>query len=316
MFAGENIGTLSAFPGFENRTAQGVRNRLFHADRLPQGDPLPDEVAGRHCACLVGVTAAEAALLSAWSVAHDSPVAGWDFSDIAGRYVEQEPPWSYADLARRVLVGADSALDLGTGGGEVLLGLLDALPGDTVATEGWPPNVPVATGNLSGHGIAVVEHDTEADPLLPFPDHRFDVVLGRHEAYVASEVHRVMRPGGRFLTQQVDGRDFAETQAIFGGQPNYPQITLANLRAEAVAAGFEVLAAEEWQGKANFADVATLVRYFAYVPWEVPDDFSVDRYARQLLDLHHSGRELSFTQRRFYLCARRPSGASLVMILP
>lgn len=52
-------------------------------------------------------------------------------------------------------------------------------------------------------------------------------MLDRHEAYVAAEVLRVMRPGGRFLTQQVDGRNFPETQAIFGGQSNYPDITLA-----------------------------------------------------------------------------------------
>ncbi len=52
-------------------------------------------------------------------------------------------------------------------------------------------------------------------------------MLDRHEAYVAAEVLRVMRPGGRFLTQQVDGRNFPETQAIFGGQCNYPDITLA-----------------------------------------------------------------------------------------
>ncbi len=91
------------------------------------------------------------------------------------RYVEQEPPWSYAELATRVLVGAGSALDLGPAGGEVLLELLDALPGDTVATEGWPPNIPVAASSLSAHGIPVVEYDAEADPLLTFPEHRVDV---------------------------------------------------------------------------------------------------------------------------------------------
>ena len=161
-------------------------------------------------------------------------------------------------------MGAGSALDLGTGGGEVLLELLDALPGDTVATEGWPPNIPVAASSLSAHGIPVVEYDAEADPLLPFPEHRFDVVLDRHEAYVAAEVLRVMRPGGRFLTQQVDGRNFPETQAMFGGQSNYPDITLANLSAEAVAAGFEVLAAEEWQGQSRFADVASCATSLTY----------------------------------------------------
>ena len=158
---------------------------------------------------------------------------------------------------------------------------------------------------LRARGIPVVAYDAEAEPAMPFPDRRFDVVLNRHEAYVASEVRRVLRPGGCFLTQQVDGRDFEETQAIFGGTSDYPHITLANLRAEAEAAGLEVTASEEWQGETRFADVAALVRYFAFVPWEVPEDFDVDKYADQLLDLHHSGRDLVFTQRRFYLRARR-----------
>ncbi len=166
------------------------------------------------------------------------------------------------------------------GGGEVLLRLVGALPRDTVATEGWVPNIAVATRNLASHGISVVPYDAESDPSLPFEDDQFDVVLDRHEAYVASEVFRVLHPGGRFLTQQVDGRDFEETQAIFGGQSRYPDVTLEHLRADALAAGFEVTASQEWRGQARFADVATLVRYFAYVPWEVPDDFSVDRRAR------------------------------------
>jgi SAM-dependent methyltransferase len=248
----------------------------------------------------------EAAPLRQWRTAYGAPVTGWDFSELDGRYAAQQPPWSYDELAREVLDGASSALDMGTGGGEVLLRLAGSLPRDTVATEGWPPNLPVATQNLAGRDIEVVAYDAEADPAMPFPDARFDVVLNRHEAYVAGEVHRILRPGGSLLTQQVDGRDFEETQAIFGGTSAYPHITLGHLRDEAEAAGLRVTGAEEWQGEVRFADVATLVRYFAFVPWEVPEDFDVDRYADQLLDLHRSGRELVFTQRRFYLRARRP----------
>ena len=45
---------------------------------------------------------------------------------------------------------------------------------------------------------------------MPFADGRFEVVLNRHEAYDAAEVRRVLSHGDRFLTQQVDGRDFAD----------------------------------------------------------------------------------------------------------
>ena len=140
---------------------------------------------------------------------------------------------------------------------------------------------------------------------MPFADGRFEVVLNRHEAYDAAEVRRVLSHGGRFLTQQVDGRDFAETQAIFGGRTAYPHVTLAHMRGEPEAVGLVVESAEEWTGETRFADDTALVRYFAFVPWEVPRDFTVDRYALQLLDLHRSGRDLIFTQRRFYLRCRR-----------
>lgn len=247
-------------------------------------------------------------LLALWRAELERPVRGWDFSELASRHFEPDPPWSYTELATEVLCGASSVLDLGTGGGEVLLSLADALPDDTVATEGWPPNLPPATETLAVRDIPVVSYDAESDPRLPFPDGRFDVVLDRHEAYAADEVYRVLRPGGRFLTQQVDGRDFEETQAIFGGRSQYPQITLENLRREAVSVGFEVASAEEWRGEVRFSDVAALVRYFAYVPWEVPDDFGVDRYAAELLALHDSGAELRFTRCRFSLSLTRPRG--------
>jgi SAM-dependent methyltransferase len=251
------------------------------------------------------------ALLTQWRAEALAELDGWDFSAIAGRHVEDSPPWSYDALAREVLSGAGSALDMGTGGGELLLTLGDALPADTVANEGWPPNIPVAQRNLNPHDIAVVEYDADADdPTMPFPDARFDVVLNRHEAYRADEVLRILRPGGRFLTQQVDGRDFEETQALFGGHGDYPHITLANLRPEALDAGFDVERAEEWSGRSRFTDVGALVHYFSLVPWEVPEDFGVDRYADVLLDLHATGpargEPITFTMRRFFLLARKP----------
>jgi len=250
-------------------------------------------------------------LLKTWRAEAELPVQGWDFSSIAGRHSEDRPPWSYDELAREVLAGASSVLDMGTGGGEKLIELITALPADTIATEGWAPNLPLAARNLRPHGIDVVEYDAEAaDTTMPFADRRFDVVLNRHEAYRADEVLRILRPGGMFLTQQVDGRDFEESNTLFRKAQDHLQITLDKLRAEAEDVGFEIVGAEEWQGQARFADIGAMVRYFAIVPWEVPHDFTVDAYADVLLGLHHSGpakgQPVTFTIRRFYLLARRP----------
>ncbi len=243
-------------------------------------------------------------LLALWRERFEEPNRGWDFSFLDGQIQADEPPWSYDELAREALAGARSALDLGTGGGEVLLRLADALPDDTLATEGWAPNLPVATEALAPHGIPVVPYDSETDVRMPFEDERFDVVLDRHESYDAAEVFRVLRPGGMFVTQQVDGRDFEEMHALFGGAPAYSHVTSANLRAEAEAAGFAVEDTREWAGSVRFADVAAFVSYVRMVPWEVPDDFSVDRYADRLLALREE--DLVFTRRMFVLVCRRP----------
>ncbi len=246
----------------------------------------------------------EARLLDVWRGEYGRPVEGWDLGELDERLTSDEPPWSYESLAREALAGGLSVLDMGTGGGEVLLGLTDALPADTVATEGWAPNLPVATRNLRSLGIPVLPYDAEKDATLPFPVSRFDRVLNRHEAYDAAEVVRVLVPGGRFLTQQVDGRDFEEIHAIFGSTTAYPHINLEQCAVDAERAGLTVEASEEWRGSTRFADVAALVRYLRWVPWEGPADFSVDRYSAELLDLHHTQDPLAFTQRRFYLDCR------------
>lgn len=230
---------------------------------------------------------------------------GWDFSDLRRRMREDALPWSYPDLARAHLAHAGSALDLGTGGGEMLLSLGDVLPTDVVATEGWGPNVPVATAALAPHGIDVVPYDAESDPTLPFPDDRYDVVLARHEAYDAAEVARVLRPGGAFLTQQVDGRDVVELRELLDEPVRYPYVRLDRFADDARAAGLEPLEAREWAGQIAFDDVTTLLRYLRRVPWDVPDDFEVDRYRTALQDLHERD-EIVFTQRRFLLRCRAP----------
>lgn len=244
-------------------------------------------------------------LLAAWRREEQQPFEGWDFSYLEGRYVEEQPPWSYDALVRALLPGADSLLDMGTGGGERLSSFADALPPRTVATEGYPPNLPIARARLAPLGVEVVEYDVERHARLPFPDASFGVVINRHEAYDAREVARILAPGGAFLTQQVDGRDLADLAAVFGHEPQHPHVTLENCAREVEQAGLVIERAETWQGRAVFSDVGALVYFLHAVPWDVPD-FSVDRYADRLLDLHRRG-SLSFGIGRFVIQARRPA---------
>jgi len=101
-------------------------------------------------------------LLTIWRERFETPVTGWDFTELSREMSEEASPWSYHSEARQRLLNSSHVLDMGTGGGEVLLTLADALPDDTVATEGWPPNVPIATAALAPHGVEVLFYDAEA----------------------------------------------------------------------------------------------------------------------------------------------------------
>ena len=74
--------------------------------------------------------------------AEAAPIEGWDFSWLDGRATEERPSWGYQRLLADRLRTATTALDLQTGGGEVLAGALanNVPPPTLVATEGWPPN--------------------------------------------------------------------------------------------------------------------------------------------------------------------------------
>ncbi len=255
-----------------------------------------------------------AQLLTTWRAEETEQPEGWDFSALEGRVREDEEPWDLRGIITRRLTGARHVLDMGTGGGEFLLTFAENLPSDTVATEGFSPNVPVARRNLAQHGISVIEwgHDEDetAYQRMPFPDGRFDLVVNRHESYDPREVGRILAPGGAFLTQQVGGDEVGELHELTGKQPDHPEVTYARHRPALERAGLLVVDGAEHIGTYEYVDVAALVAYLQLVPWDVPDDFTVDRYADALFRLHDSGpahgRPVRLTRKRFWLMATRP----------
>src|SRR5688572_4204148 len=99
--------------------------------------------------------------------ADQASVEGWDFSWLEGRATEARPSWGYQRQLAARLALASTAVDLQTGGGEVLAGAGPAtFPATMVATEGWPPNVAKATARLRPLGVMVVAVDEGAP--LPF----------------------------------------------------------------------------------------------------------------------------------------------------
>lgn len=247
----------------------------------------------------------DSALIELWQREESEPFSGWDFSHLKDRYTEDPPAWSYEDLARDLIRVSESVLDMGTGGGEKLLEFKDVLPKATTATEGYLPNLAVARQNLKPHGIEVIHYNIETEDLMPFSANSFALILNRHEAFDAFEVARVLKPNGVFLTQQVDGRSQADLASVFGKAAPFDYVHLSVCSAEVRYAGLIMERGEESMGKMRFADVGALVYYAHAAPWDFPDDFSVERYADTLLNLHRTQR-LTFELGHFIIQARKP----------
>ncbi|MFD7641415.1 methyltransferase domain-containing protein [Kitasatospora sp. NPDC059795] len=244
--------------------------------------------------------------------AEAAPVDGWDFSWLDGRATEQRPSWGYRRLLGERLSGASAALDVQTGGGEVLAGAAAraaGFPRTMVATEGWPPNAARATRLL--HPLGAVLAAVPEDAPLPFADGAFDLVTSRHPAVVHwAEIARVLAPDGSYVAQHVGGRTNVELSAFFLG-PFEP----ADAReheveaAQARAAGLEVVQCRNERLRLEFFDVGAVAWFLRKVIWTVPD-FSVDRYRERLRELHELiGREGVFvsTMSRTLIEARKPA---------
>ncbi len=222
------------------------------------------------------------------------PFHGWDFSYLAGRRETVDTkPWQFDPMLVEAIGRADAMVDLGTGDGRYLASRLAETarrPRLVCATEGHPPNVPLARDRLALLGAGVVEVDTDGQApgqgRLPFVDGAFDLVMSRHTEYVAPEVARVLRPGGRLVTQQVGDQTNLDLHRVLGApDPDRPAWDAGIAGAGAEAAGLHMLRAEDAFIVSRYHDVGAIAYYLKAVAWEIPD-FTVDRYAGPLLALH------------------------------
>ena len=209
-------------------------------------------------------------------------IHGWDFSHIDGRYTEQDDlPWDYRAVIGQHLRSEMKILDIDTGGGEFLLSLNHPYE-NTSAMENYPPNVELCKEVLLPLGIDFRPGDGKEN--LPFEDGRFDMVINRHGDFNAEEIHRVLRPGGLFITQQVGAENDRELVELLCGETDmpFPEQYLELTSRKFTNAGFTILHGEEVHRPIRFFDVGALVWFARIIQWEFPD-FSVDTHLENLL---------------------------------
>ncbi len=218
------------------------------------------------------------------SEAMSADVTGWDFGWLDGRATEERPPWGYAGLLAARLATAQAALDIDTGGGEVL-SRMPSLPPRICVTESWPPNAARAREALAPRGVEV--HETHDGSGLPFSDETFDLVTSRHPVRPHwEEIHRVLAPGGPYLAQHVGPASAFELIEFFLGplpeqrQGRDPQQEAMN----AEQSGLTVTSLRAGRCRMEFFDIGAVVWTLRKCVWWVPD-FTLERYHGNLVEL-------------------------------
>lgn len=241
----------------------------------------------------------------------EKPFEGWDFSYLDNRIAGSPPDWSYPSILLLTLRGGNppkSLLDMGTGGGE-FLSTLHPFPPFTCATEAYPPNAVIARQRLEPLGVQVFPID-EDDPALPFADGQFELVANRHEYYDPSEVFRITAPGGRFITQQVGGRNDMELIEMLGGGRSADDLAckVETAADDLKTAGFEIVRAQESVTRTRVFDAGAVVYYFNALPWEIPG-FSVESHFEALARIHDQIEKNGFIEtslHRFLVIGSKP----------
>ena len=197
-------------------------------------------------------------------------------------------------------------LDIDTGGGEFLLSLNHPNE-NTAATENYPPNVDLCQETLLPRGIDFRAADGKG--VLPFADASFDMVINRHGDFNPEEIHRVLKPGGLFITQQVGAENDRELVELLCGQTDlpFPDQYLKNTMDQFSQTGFEILDGQECFRPIRFYDVGALVWFARIIEWEFPG-FSVDRCMDRLLQAQNILGETGVIEgsiHRFLLISRK-----------
>jgi hypothetical protein len=123
------------------------------------------------------------------------------------------------------------------------------------------------------------------------------------------EVHRLLKPGGIFITQQVGSRNDRElVKMVLPEVPMpFPDLELSIQRKKFEDVGFEILRAEEALKPIRFYDIGAFVWFARIIEWEFPG-FSVDQCFDKLLEMQEMIEEkgaVEGTIHRYLIVARK-----------
>lgn len=231
---------------------------------------------------------------------------GWDFSYLKGRWEDEKISWNYRNIVNQYRKDSDVLLDMGTGGGEFILEL--GHPYNQICvTEGWEPNLNICQERLEPLGITVKQ--VMDDDKLLYENEKFDLVINRHESFDVQEVHRVLKNGGYFITQQVGAEnDRILVEKLLGNIPKpFPEHNLIHNIELIKKTGFTILESMEEMPEMKLFDLGAVVYFTKQIAWEFPE-FSVEKCFHRIKGLQaeiDAFGYVSNVEHRFLIIARK-----------
>ena len=233
----------------------------------------------------------------------DAQIVGWNFSFLDGLIEEEELPFNYVSIVNSFLTGELKLLDMETGAGEVLLTLNHPYINTTV-TEGYLPNYALCLERLSPLGIKV--YNVLGESKLPFDDNTFDIVINRHGAYQISEIKRILKPGGVFITQQVGDKNNLELSLALGIERVVDTFSLKSEVKKFIKEGFDILDSDEYYQNMRYKHIKAVIFMAKIIVWEFPG-FSVRKCIDSLIEIENEIERIGYinsTEHRFFFVAK------------
>jgi len=225
---------------------------------------------------------------------------GWNFSRV--RVGHGPVLWNYVDIVRQYLKPQDRVLDIGTGGGEIFFSLASCF-GEGICVDVDPDMVKAAKRNRSALSLDNISLLVMDGSHLRFDAGEFDVVLLRHLRVYVSEIVRVLRKNGYFITQMVGQRSslnildaFGWTPSSFG--PDWWQ-PVAQLADQFLLHGCRIIAQAEYNVPYWYYDLDSFMFWLMSVPW--PEEIELQRHwqnINQILETSQTERGIETNEHR------------------
>jgi SAM-dependent methyltransferase len=163
-----------------------------------------------------------------------------DFESPLIRGVDIDPrPWNLQAEILDVVNPDDNLLDIGCGTALKLLAIAASVRGSVVGLEPDPDMRRRAVEHVSEAALSNVEIIEGSCEELTVADDSFDVVTCMMAPFEASEIHRVLRPGGIALLEQPGEQDKTVLKACFPPDEAGPRGLLGDLLPFEQAASYE-----------------------------------------------------------------------------